>query len=152
MHMQPWFGKDYPCWWQLSSSVFTFGLPHCSHLMYLAAGDKKNCADIILAGFYRNLFNSLILFNSRFCSGEKFLFGFRDLFFCLFLDNVSPALSESSNALFWHTVFFTSDVWLFPLGTGSFGLQETNTDQVSDCLTLWVNPVAPHSVTIHGKK
>lgn len=146
--MQPWFGQDYSCWWQMSSSVFTFGFPHCSHLMYLAARDKKNCVDVILAGFYR----SLILFNSRFCSGEKFLWGFRDLFFCLFLDNVSPAPSESSNALFWHTVFFTSDVWLFPLGTGSFGLQETNTDQVSDCLTVWINPAAPHSVTIHGKK
>lgn len=65
-------------------------------------------------------------FDSRFCSGAKFLLGFRDLFFCLFLDKVSPAPSESSNALFWQTAFFTSDVWLFPLATGSFGLEETN--------------------------
>lgn len=150
MQMRPWFWQDYPCWWQMSS-FFTFGFPHCSHLMYLAAGDTKNCVDIILAGFYRNLFKSLIFFNSRFCSGEKFFFGFRDLFFCLFLDSVSPAPSESSKALFWHTVFFTSDVRLFPLGTGSFGLQETNTDQLSGCLTLWVRPAAPHAVTIHGK-
>lgn len=136
--MQPWFWQDYPCWWQMSTSAFTFGFPHCSHLMYLAEGDTKNCVDVILAYFWRN---SLILFNSRFCSGEKFLFGFRDLFFCLFLDNVSAAPSESSNALFWHTVFFTSDVWLFPLETCSFGLQETNADQVSGrscCSSLWL--------------
>ena len=61
--------------------------------------------------------------DSRFCSGQKFLLGFRDLFFCLFLESVSGAPSESSSALFWHTVFFTSELWLLPLATGSFGLQ-----------------------------
>lgn len=90
--------------------LFTFGFPHCSHLTYLAAGVKKNCVSVTLAPLSRNILNSSVGFNARFCSGEKFLLGFRDLFFCLFLDNGSAVPSESSNALFWHTLFFTSDV------------------------------------------
>lgn len=114
------FGRILPADDTWAPQSFTFGFPHCSHLMYLAAGGKKNCVSVTLAAFSGNIFNRSII--SRFCSGEKFLFGLRDLFFCLFLDNVSAAPSDSSNALFWQTVFFTSDVWLFPLATGSFGL------------------------------
>lgn len=60
--------------------------------------------------------------DSRFCSEQKFLCGFRDLFFCLFLDRVSVVPSGSSSALLWHTVFLPSEARFCPLATGSLGL------------------------------
>lgn len=126
MSPQPWLWQDSPCYWHTSSYVFYLWVPTLLTLdVFGCKRQEEVCVSVTLAAFSRNTSNSWIGFNSRFCSGEKFLFGFRDLFFCLFLDSVSPVVSESSNALFWQTVFFTSDVWLFPLASGSFGLLVT---------------------------
>lgn len=64
--------------------------------------------------------------DSRFCSGQKFLLGLRDLFFSLFLESMSADPSESSSGLFWHTGFLTSDLWPLPLRAGSFGLRRVD--------------------------
>lgn len=132
--------QDSPCWRRTSASGFFF-LPlgsHTAHTWRIWLQEARRTVSVWLWQRSAGTFSTVpSVFNSRFCSGEKFLLGFRDLFFCLFLDNVSAAASDSSNALFWQTVLFTSGVWLFPLATGSFGLHVTNTDQFSDHLA-WV--------------
>lgn len=92
----------------------------CTWLWEESTGTRSDVSCILLVCFKRGPESDGL--DSRFCSGQKFLLGFRDLFFCLFLERVSAVPSESSSALFWHTVFFTSEPWLLPLATGSFGL------------------------------
>lgn len=103
-----------------AASSLAFGFPHCSHLMYLAVGGRER--EWVWEWSEEFELEAVEGCYSRFCSGQKFLWGFLDLFFCLFLDSVSDVPSESSSALFWHTVFFSS-AWLLPLATGSFGLK-----------------------------
>lgn len=64
--------------------------------------------------------------DSRFCSEQKFLCGFLDLFFCLFLDRMSVVPSASSSALFWRTVLLPSEPRFCPLATGSLGLRDVS--------------------------
>lgn len=55
----------------MSTSVFTFGFPHCSHLMYFAAEDKKNYVNTIVAGLCRNIFLAAWSFLTHVSAQEK---------------------------------------------------------------------------------